>query len=188
MRPARTERRPQIASRIVVLPSPVLPIRTAYWPPGTSNEMFDKQNKPERMVTLASSTICYSALRRPALGLPQNLALLAFQVRHHERHVGGRDPADTASLGQRHRAHAAELFAGFEPQMANSGVVKLLRNPLVGQALLPRDLLLLPRDIAFVLEVIGHLLRGFAGNRGQRGLVGYHVGPLSFGTTQELLE
>src|SRR5262245_8987723 len=184
MRPARTARRPQIVSRIVVLPSPVLPIKTAYWPLGTSNEMFDKRNEPERMVTLASSTICYSALRRSALGLPRHLALFAFQVRHYERHVGRRDPADTTGLGQRHRSHAAELFAGSEPQMANSSVIEALRNPLVGQALLPHDLLLLPQDVAFVLEIIGHLLRGFAGNRGQRGLVGDDIGPLRFRATQ----
>src|SRR6516164_7670103 len=138
MRPARTARRPQIASRIVVLPSPVLPIKTAYWPFGTSNEMFDKRNEPERMVTLASSTICYSALRRSTLGLRRHLALFSFQVRHDECHVGRRYSTDATGLGQGHRLHATDFFTGFEPEMANSCLIKALRNPFVRQSLLPR--------------------------------------------------
>src|SRR5690349_11840324 len=100
---------PQMASRIVVLPSPVLPIRTAYCPWGTSKEMPTRRKGPERMVMLASSTIGHSALRT------LHSALLALQVRHHQRYISRRDTANTTGLSERHRSHPAKLFSSLEP-------------------------------------------------------------------------
>src|SRR5215218_6978930 len=48
--PASGRRRPQMASRMVVLPLPVRPMRTPYWPGGTSRVTPVTANAPARRV------------------------------------------------------------------------------------------------------------------------------------------
>ena len=90
---------------------------------------------------------------------------LSLQVRHHQRHVRWRDPADATGLGQRYGPNTAQLFAGLESQMANRCVIEALGDPFVSQSLLTGHLLPLPRDVALVLEINRHLLSRLAGNR-----------------------
>src|SRR6476660_6241353 len=119
-------RSPQIASRIVVLPSPVLPIRTAYWPVETANETFDRRNEPERIVTSSSWTMGRRSRgsERKSGGVaevvlvshatPLLVSASSFQMRHHKRHIGRRNAANAGGLSQRHGPHAIEFFTGFE--------------------------------------------------------------------------
>ena len=54
MEPAVTARRPHTASTSVVLPVPVLPISTPYWPVGISSDTRSSENMPWRRVTCES--------------------------------------------------------------------------------------------------------------------------------------
>src|SRR5688500_16783141 len=98
-------------------------------------------------------------------------------MRQHQRHIRWRDPADAAGLSQRDWADAAELFAGLGAKVADSGEVESVRDTLFSQPLLPRYLLLLAVNVAFVFHIVGDLQRCLSANRRQLRLDGDQLTP-----------
>ena len=86
------------------------------------------------------------------------------------------------------RAESGKFFPSLDPELLQTGKVKVVGNPFLCQTTLAVNLHLLPGDIARVLHIKCHLSRDLRGNRAEFGSQSDQLGPFHLGPAQVLFQ